>query len=61
MTKYASPGCLNELTAICVVDGSGSKIAEAKVPTDPDAMAWPETLQGSVWKPARWRSGFEMN
>lgn len=28
-----------EQTAICVVDGSGSRIAEAKVPTDPDAIA----------------------
>ncbi|RUT98561.1 hypothetical protein EOD23_26710 [Mesorhizobium sp. USDA-HM6] len=39
MTKYAALDVSMEQTANCVVDGSGSRIAEAKVPTDPDAIA----------------------
>ncbi|WP_245489855.1 MULTISPECIES: IS110 family transposase [unclassified Mesorhizobium] len=44
MTKYAALDVSMEQTAICVVDGSGRKLAEGKVPTDPDAIA--ELLAG---------------
>jgi hypothetical protein len=39
MTKYAALDVSMEQTAICVVDANGKKIAEDKVPTDPDAIA----------------------
>ncbi|KAA3441915.1 IS110 family transposase, partial [Mesorhizobium sp. SARCC-RB16n] len=37
MTKYAALDVSMEQTAICVVDENGRKVAEGKVPTDPDA------------------------
>ena len=63
MTKYAALDVSMEQTAICVVDESGKKIAEGKVPTDPDAIAtgWPGrpgSLERSAWRPALWRFGF---
>ncbi|WP_292490917.1 hypothetical protein [Mesorhizobium sp.] len=39
MTKYAALDVSMEQTAICVVDENGKKIAEGKVPTEPDAIA----------------------
>ena len=38
MTKYAALDVSMEQTAICVVDVNGRKLAEGKVPTDPDAI-----------------------
>ena len=38
MTKYAALDVSMEQTAICVVDETGRKMAEGKVPTDPDAI-----------------------
>lgn len=62
MTKYAALDVSMEQTTICVVDENGKKIAEGKVPTDPDAIAdWLAgkggRLQGSGWKPVRWPCG----
>ncbi|MER8911888.1 IS110 family transposase [Mesorhizobium sp. M0854] len=39
MTKYAALDVSMEQTAVCVVDDNGRKVAEGKVPTDPDAIA----------------------
>lgn len=39
MTKYAALDVSMEQTAICVVDENGRKVAEGKVPTDPDAIS----------------------
>jgi transposase len=38
MKKYAALDVSMEQTAICVVDETGKKIIEGKVPTDPDAI-----------------------
>lgn len=51
MTKYAALDVSMKQTAICVVDGSGSRIAEAKVPTDPDAI--PDWVAGKAGHLAR--------
>jgi transposase len=39
MTTYAALDVSMEMTAICVVDENGQKVAEGKVPTDPDGIA----------------------
>jgi len=40
-----------EQTAFCVVDENGRKLAEGKVPTDPDAMAdWFAGKAGEIEK-----------
>ncbi|HEU4986094.1 MAG TPA: transposase [Rhizobiaceae bacterium] len=39
MRKYAALDVSMEQTAICVVDENDRKVAEGKVPTDPDAIA----------------------
>lgn len=46
MTKYAALDVSMEQTAICVVDEDGRKLAEGKVPTDPDAIV--EWLAGKA-------------
>lgn len=66
MTNYAALDVSLEQTAICVVDGSGSRIAEAKVPPDPDAIAvWLAEKAGDLarigMKTGPRRSGFGMN
>ncbi len=66
MTKYAALDVSMEQTAICVVDENGRKIAEGKVPTDPDAIVeWLAgralELSGSAWRLARWQSGSGMS
>lgn len=38
MMKYAALDVSMEQTVICVVDVNGRKLAEGKVPTDPDAI-----------------------
>lgn len=49
MTKYAAIDVSMEETAICVVEEDGLKIAEGKVPTDPDAIAdWLARKAGQV-------------
>lgn len=51
MTKYAALDVSMEQTAICVVDESGKKIVEGKVPTDPAAIAtWLDEKAGEVAK-----------
>ena len=51
MTKYAAIDVSMEQTAICVVEEDGRKIAEGKVPTDPDAIA--DWLAGKAGQVAR--------
>lgn len=46
MTKYAALDVSMEQTAVCVVDEKGRKLAEGKVPTDPDAIT--DWLAGKV-------------
>lgn len=49
MTKYAAIDVSMEQTAICVVEEDGRKIAEGKVPTDPDAITdWLASKAGQV-------------
>lgn len=49
MTKYAALDISMEQTAICVVDEGGTKFAEGRVPTDPDAIAdWLGTKAGQL-------------
>jgi transposase len=51
VTKYAALDVSMEQTAICIVDENGKKIAEGKVPTDPDAIA--DWLAGRAGEVAR--------
>jgi transposase len=51
-----------ELSSVCVVDGAGKIVSEAKVASEPEALvrffresAWP--TRGSGWRPGQCRSG----
>ena len=62
MVMFAALDVSQEETAICLVRGDGEFVAEAKVPTCPDAIAdWLEArgdaLERSAWRRARWPSG----
>jgi transposase len=65
MGMFSALDVSQEETAICVVRQDGTQVAEAKVPTYPDAIAdWlterTKRLERSAWRRARWPSGFGM-
>jgi predicted NBD/HSP70 family sugar kinase len=48
-------------TSVCIVDGTGRIVREAKVASEPEALlavlSTPATSSASDWKPGRCRSG----
>jgi hypothetical protein len=57
MKQYAGIDVSLEYSSVCVMDADGRIVREAKMVSEPDALIAVWRWSGSVWRPARCRSG----